>query len=196
MLPQRVIQLPHNPTAVPLFEPLEEVRGALVPRVPAVAPGLPVRRSQLGMQPHPVCGDGPGHRPTFSSDLPGRTAENGGRTGDALDQPAGRGPAPVVLEAVHDLVRQHAVELVPRAGLRVDEVLEREVDLLRCGPPVRSADGGTRGWIAIRAGYLVRRRAEGVRDAARHGAQDEPDLRDAARWLGSTFAATLAMDPD
>lgn len=86
--PQSLINPPHSPPPKLPLEPLQKVRSPLIALVPPVRHGTapPVRRPQPRFQPHPVR--------------------------DALDQPARALPPPVVLEAVHQLVHEDALDLV------------------------------------------------------------------------------------
>jgi len=96
---------------------------ACVPLVVLARLVTPVRRGEPGLAPEPV--------------------------GDALDDAAGDGPLAVVLEGVHEFVREDALDLVPDAlavavcaGGDALEVREREVELLVVVVEVRTAGVG------------------------------------------------------
>lgn len=104
-VPEGLVDASHRSLAKPRLKPVEEVGRLLVPLIPLVGDGvpLPVFGAEVRPQPDPV--------------------------GDALDQAAGARPAAVVLEAVDQLMDQHAVDLVGAGDVALG-ALWRRLDML------------------------------------------------------------------
>lgn len=131
-----------------------------------------MRRSEPGLPPQPV--------------------------GDALDNAAGHRPSPVVLERVHELVREDALDLVPDARTVAVcavgdalEVREREVDLLVVVVEVRAAGVGD----AVKGVQVQGDGADGGRRRGRVGrVQEAEDVRGGEREDGSGRGRVLEED--